>query len=198
MNQNANGAVNQYQLHLKISNRTPTKRSGTKDRANVVHVSLHLKLGFSQCWLGLTLNKEVKMTKYYTMEEALQECCDEDFLVHEECYRVYRTIKVKKKDIYDFPMTWHEYNSNKWQIKRAEPRVLSAVESLEYYKNKPGPAGYFDQEMIEMFNKGDKNGQLREWLRPEQVELREAVEDLFKGGSTTRVTDAIKNLKPPK
>lgn len=82
----------------------------------------------------------------------------------------------------------------------AEPKVLSAGEAcIEEFGNRP--LGSREHAYIDGFNEGDKNGQLREWLRPEQVEARKALNKL-RGMCTSSnhrsIADrAFKNLKPP-
>jgi hypothetical protein len=99
--------------------------------------------------------------------------------------------------VYDgevFPAWTQEFAQTGWLVDVPESVILSAEEMLEKLDHIS-----FDcrPDFIEYGEAMDQNGQLREWLRPEQVELREAIKDLFKGGSTLRVTKALENLKPP-
>ena len=93
--------------------------------------------------------------------------------------------------------------SEKWQIKRAAPKVLSAG---DYAKTELLNTSFVQEDgtkidwywkFVEAFNAGDKNGQLREWLRPKQVALREAVKNELKGNHTATLEFAYYNLMPP-
>jgi hypothetical protein len=88
----------------------------------------------------------------------------------------------------------------KGRIITAEPKVLSDEEAKEVWKQKYYPHTSADNEGIyrEGFSDGDKNGQLREWQRPEQVELRKAAQDfVWSSCGTTKLKNALENLKPP-
>jgi len=97
--------------------------------------------------------------------------------------------------------------SDKWQIKRAEPKVLSAEEMFRKRYGYRSAVAEFGDRLRAYGDDMDKNGQLREWLRPEQVELREAIEKVSKyhnlsghndlGNALYELKKALKNLKPP-
>lgn len=144
--------------------------------------------------------------QYHTVKECFDACGDDDApqnfetgfntapelskktLIKENLYPNYKTIL-----------------SDKWQIKRAEPKVLTSHQAAE---NRDSDSA---NKMTKIenafyrtgFEEGDQNGQLREWLRPEQVELREAVERLIETSNDTcgpiylELEKALENLKPP-
>lgn len=119
------------------------------------------------------------MTKYYTMKECFDACGDDDYPFISWGFN--DGCRVSKKDILRdqskhavFPK-WAL--SDQWQIKRAEP-VLSAEDICE--KNVGGFTGFLSADqyidtLTDCAREGIKNGQLKEWLRPEQIELRLAV-----------------------
>jgi hypothetical protein len=96
-----------------------------------------------------------------------------------------------------------------WQIIPAKPVVLSANDFWNNVRNgdffTDALKNYDDSYDVkdiceEIFKEGDQNGQLREWLRPEQVELREACKEYVtrsKIVSFSRIRKALENLKPP-
>ena len=93
-------------------------------------------------------------------------------------------------------------NIDRWKKQLAEKKVLSGE---EWFSNEYGCQNDEDNQMfapysIYAYNNGDKNGQLREWQRPEQVELREAVNDYIERKGIAcyrRIEKAIKTMKPP-
>jgi hypothetical protein len=131
------------------------------------------------------------------MKECFDSCGGEDWMTHEGIK------KLKKKDINRYYFTWEQMNSDRWQIKRAEPKVLSADECLkECYGGMEKNFGC--SAMQHMFDRGDENGQLKEWSRPEQVSLRETLKELFsipyygeKPEALMAAMEALNNLKPP-
>ena len=89
------------------------------------------------------------------------------------------------------------------EIKRPAPKVLSAG---DYAKTELLNTSFVQEDgtkidwywkFVEAFNAGDKNGQNREYYRPEQVKLREAIENELKGNHTASLELAYYNLKPP-
>jgi hypothetical protein len=166
-----------------------------------------MRLGGLIGWLILIERR--KMTEYYTMKECFDACGDDDIPFIENGFN--SSGMGNKKRLLDFDsmaVSLKDMLSNKWQIKRAEPVVLSADEYLKknYNVNTDGDLILLPHHFIDVFNSADKNGQLREWLRPEQVELREAVKNyrqLMETGAEVpiehceRVNKAIENLKPP-
>lgn len=149
--------------------------------------------------------------KYYTMKECFDACGDEDFPYIDGQFNIDKNI-TKNMIVTDIGPTfhWEDIHSDKWQIKRAEPKVLS-IDDIVEDTAKIGAIRHFEtithpKEALQICaKKADKNGQLREWQRPEQVELREACQDLSdKRGKprcitdeVTRICEAVKNLKPP-
>ncbi len=91
--------------------------------------------------------------------------------------------------------------SNEWQVQKAEPKVLT-VDELVYADQKSFNDGEYPK-LWWVADKADKNGQLREWLRPEQIELREAIKELLKtipapiDSYAAIVHHKLKYLKPP-
>ena len=166
------------------------------------------------------------MTKYYTMKKCFDDCGDNDipFISAEHIKHGYNITGKTKRFISEnngnLGMSVKVCFSDKWQIKRAEPKVLTAG---DYIKTEIGLRFFKTnrEELIAMnwgksgFKNGDKNGQLKEWLR--HKELREAVAGVFTnfGESNTlpgrykrvfdiintdpkaveRIYDALENLK---
>jgi hypothetical protein len=154
------------------------------------------------------------MGKYYTMKECFDECEDDDRPFIEDSFNC--TLKRTKAQLLDdHKIRGTETDpafiyrmikdglSDQWQIKRAGLKVLTATEWLEAeYIGLTFGRG--DMECA--FDDGDRNGQLREWLRPEQVALRDAVNNFRKDYPEWTLNDetfspmiiASSNLKPPK
>lgn len=164
--------------------------------------------------------EEVKMTKYYMIEDAINAADWED-TIHNEIYG----ISFKKKDWREKNMFLCQSLSDKWQIKRAEPKVLSAEEMIDgiHFNFSDGKAIFAKDEIKRYTKRCFQNGQLREWQRPEQVELRESLEKVveylekvveyydkhknafpqmtmisFDPDIIKRIYEAVMNLKPPK
>lgn len=140
------------------------------------------------------------MPEYYTIEECYAWCEDDDRMVHERTEE-YRKYDQPKRCFKSMLIPGPFILSDRWQIKKAEPKVLSADNIAEKWLKERGLASgdyYFDCS-----READKNGQLREWLRPEQVELRKAVRWVQENATTAnwkifnRLFDALENLKPP-
>jgi hypothetical protein len=138
------------------------------------------------------------MPEYYTMRACFDICGDNDIPFVEGLYNDEHTLTKKIAIDHHHSPSIEAALSDKWQIKRAEPRVYD----IENFINK-----YEKTESQRSFVRlADQNGQLREWLRREQVELREAVKNyrqLMETGAEVpiehceRVNKAIENLKPP-
>lgn len=170
--------------------------------------------------VGEKPREEKQMAKYYTMKECFDECGDEDIPFIEDGFNStwMKTKKYLIRNYQDYRATVGEMISDKWQIKRAAPKV---VDSEWYWKNKVPiinnhTTNIFDcrkRDIIDAFKYADQNGQLREWLRPEQVELREAVRKWFglwgdfenylycqsepPSKESIAMYKALENLKPP-
>ena len=59
---------------------------------------------------------------------------------------------------------------------------------------------YDIDDIADAFNAGDKNGQLREWLRTEQVELRNSIKSILLEPDykiLNKLKKLFKDLKPP-
>jgi hypothetical protein len=141
------------------------------------------------------------MTKYYTRKECFDLCNDNDIpFVYG---RFNSADKLPKKELLKKSASIHMsldcIDSDKWQIKRAEPKVFNFKHWVENYAKNESIIN------MEAFKASEENGQLREWLRPEQVELREALnqftpEEMEKHHGSIdyqRIVKALKNLKPP-
>jgi hypothetical protein len=159
-------------------------------------------------------------TKYYTMKECFDACGDEDFPYVEGLYNDYPHVSKKMIIETDLSPCVEAMLSDKWQIKRAGPVVLSADDIIRNeYSRRGADYNEFDGEWdnvcvktaLSMCTKGGiKNGHLEEWQRKEQVELREAAIDVsmlyhyFKDhlgpdvcGILNKLNKALNNLKPP-
>ena len=108
------------------------------------------------------------MRKYYTMKECFDACGDDDvpFICggfNHESFLTKKELLGKAEFTYPMPSI-RQSMSARWQIKRAAPKVLSAEEA---WKNNVNLGGYQTERVafINGFEAGDKNGQLREWLR---------------------------------
>jgi hypothetical protein len=147
------------------------------------------------------------------MKECFDACNDDDIPYIENGYNdIECKHQVTKKELISYArlgMSAQEIFLDKWQIKRAEPRVLSVDEAFMQDENQDMMEGDqnwmhgFETGYRTGFEDGDQNGQLREWLRPEHAQLRKAVEEYL---SYTPCTNgffwdmfhrAIENLKPP-
>ncbi len=91
-----------------------------------------------------------------------------------------------------------EYMNLEGQIIPAEPKVFSAVEIAKACLKSNGRGINPSAFEISLITEGDKNGQLREWLK--HTELREAVEECNNqfGDKESReqMMKALKNIKP--
>lgn len=134
------------------------------------------------------------------MTECFEACRDDDSPYEDDGWN--SGEKITKREIYsqgvNFPIL-KSMRSDKWQIKRANPDVLNIDEIANKYKLGDW-SGYG--------NACDQNGQLREWLRPEQVELRDAAKtvlnnhfgwtmDTASSAKLALLQAAFENLKPP-
>lgn len=145
------------------------------------------------------------------MKECFDACGDDDIPYIEGGYNSGRMLTKKElyceNERFTRPAIYQALY-DKWQIKRAEPKVVDAD---WYWSNKVPLINnhtinileHRKPDIIAAFEFADKNGQLREWLRPEQVELREAIDHYFNAKEVTfpdyirRVKRALENLKPP-
>jgi hypothetical protein len=154
------------------------------------------------------------MTKYYTMKECFDACGDDDIPYNTDTqYNLNPTVLKTKSDILENRLNigLQSALSDRWKIKRAEPRALSAEEIA--YKIATNPYRVSDFGTL-CAAEGIKNGRLEEWLSTEQVELRKAFQkiyDFYKEHRPTslmrlisfddrfieRLCNAFENLKPP-
>jgi len=86
-----------------------------------------------------------------------------------------------------------------------EPVVLSADELCETVCDEVDYNRSTWRTIVECAEKADKNGQLREYCRPEQVELREAITEFLAhyderhtfDGRALNIFNKLRKLKPP-
>ncbi len=147
------------------------------------------------------------MTKYMTMKQAF-ECREDDvpFIKH----GFNDSTKSKKSTILHSPnytysaMPIKDALSDKWQVIKAEPKVLELNEIVDKsFKVNPLDTLPVRLRYVSIADLAEKNGQLREWNRTK--ELREAVKNLMKQSplsfvlyeETNTLADVFKNLKPP-
>ena len=139
--------------------------------------------------------------------EAFDRCGDEDSPFIECGFNDAPTQNTKKQLSIcgHLGLSVAEIFSDQWQIKKAEPRILTAEEWIRkkhYIKNNPHPMykKYDIDDIADAFNAGDKNGQLREWLRTEQVELRNSIKSILLEPDykiLNKLKKLFKDLKPP-
>ena len=156
------------------------------------------------------------MTEYYTMKECFDECGEDDVPFNLECkFNHTESTQMPRKAFYEnykFLFSVEEILSDKWQIKRAEPEIFTDNQWMnEEYGNDYNIQDYNSADMRWAFNGGEENGQLKEWLRPAQVNLRKTVEELIEKLSSSdlcfspvviddwkhALNDVLNNLKPP-
>ena len=90
-----------------------------------------------------------------------------------------------------------------WQIKKNDPVAYPVLEITEKCLETDGRGGEPSAFEVALVCEGDKNGQLREWQRPEQIKLREALREALNDPYYLilpvmhRVVKAFENLEPP-
>lgn len=150
-----------------------------------------------------TDNQIGDMAEYMDMKTAF-ECGDDDIPYNEDCGG-FNTAKlyIKKELIGESPkiiMNPSHGLSGQWQVIKAEPKVLTTEEIMNDVSERM-PVDQWEVFYVkDVADKCDKNGQLKEWQRPEQTALREAVRDLLNKGSgsdQTNLLEVFKNLKHP-
>ncbi len=142
------------------------------------------------------------MTKYYTIKECFDACGDDDIPFNDEIgFNQERVRKATLSKTFKYAFSLNDMDSDKWQIKRASPVVYDVENLISKY--------YSTESQRSFVRLCDQNGQLREWQRPEQVELREAVKAVINnhfGWNINRrsmdklvvLKSSFDNLKPPK
>lgn len=107
-------------------------------------------------------------------------------------------VGQKKFELIDFL----DSSQEKGKIIRAESKVLSEFELAKKIHELLGTS--LDNTTVrQSIRLADQNGQLKEWQRPEQVELREAVGKFVRLDYDSsakiyeRMVDALENLKQP-
>lgn len=119
------------------------------------------------------------MTKYYTIRECFDACGDDDIPYNEEHqFNNGPSIPYSKRILlrHNVIVQASAALSDKWQIKRAEPEVLSVDELLNHILLKPHLPDY----LAEYTRKCVKNGRLerdQELRRP--LELAKEVKKLY-------------------
>jgi hypothetical protein len=143
------------------------------------------------------------MTKYMKMEQAFK-CGDDDIPFLEEGWN--STGKLTLKYILDNQVNFPTPNaiaSDKWQVIKAEPKVLTA-EEIEEIARKQGPVdGIWNADCVHATVRNTialchKYFSLKEWNRTK--ELREAAELIIDGkmnSGLTLLSNVMKTLKPP-
>jgi hypothetical protein len=145
------------------------------------------------------------ISKYYTMKDCFDACGDDDMPFCALDSGEWNVNRLSKKIILEkdcTPASWRYIDSDKWQIKRAEPRVLSMKEIYNSCYEETGSKPIMGTFSRDMLRKADLNGQLREWLSPEQVELRRVAANwrqiaIEKGFGCADLWRVLNNLKPP-
>lgn len=131
------------------------------------------------------------MTEYMTFENAVNSSEPNDRLVNEPWFQDFKK-SVWKETVLQGACAL----SDKWQVKKEEPEVLTYHEwnkrwNEKYRSEKPG--------YHQVYEAGDKNGQLKEWLN--HKELREASQIItenqsgYKGSLLGNLAIALQNLK---
>ena len=108
------------------------------------------------------------MTELMTMKQCFDACSDDDIPFINHLYNANPTTqKTKSRILSDCDnITYAAAISGQWQIKRAEPKVLSAQESWDSLKNSVLEKMVCGADAYKVgFEDGDENGQLREWNR---------------------------------
>ena len=159
----------------------------------------------SESELNKQTKKEIPMItkqeepELMTMRKAYKKSNPHDTLRCEENEN--DTFECRSDYIYDKSIPFRFANSEKWQIIKAEPVILSAnqsyLKSSVYKENYRKPP----KEYIVGFNDGDKNGQLKELLRTHKLLC--AIQILSNNcdhdglsSLTKNVIDEFENLKP--
>lgn len=136
----------------------------------------------------------VEKTTGMTMKEAFDNCADDDIPYNNEGggYNNSPTRKKTKSQLLKDQNAWDNATclsfalSDKWQIQRAEPKVLTGRDW--WGENRKDYIGrYFDDVLPDAF----KAGQKAEWIR--HKELRWAA----KYGNVDDIDKELANLKPP-
>lgn len=146
------------------------------------------------------------MGEYMTMIEAF-ECDDEDVPYLDGYFNWHDEHTKAKLNKIHCDIAVEAALSDKWQVKKADPKVLTAEEieqvAMQCDKDKSGLREYG----LHCARKGIENGQIKEWNRTK--ELRELLEkwSKMKWPSSNSLAEtssicndllsAIKNLKPP-
>lgn len=138
-----------------------------------------------------------------TMYECFDVCDDNDYPFIKGGFNDLPNPSTKK-EILNKDSTFISLNnslSDQWEIKKSELNILRPEQyCYDFDLNSWGNS--ILGTLYRGFNDGDKNGQIREWLRPEQVELRRCVEEFFIEPSGVnfayhKLQNAFENLKPP-
>jgi hypothetical protein len=162
-------------------------------KGKMIHNSSNIRDGVNPICIN---GGKKKMTKYYTMSECFEACQDNDIPFIEGGFN--HGLKLTKSKLIneDLSPSIKEHLTDKWQIKRAEPEILSVSKILH---DTIGDNHITLPEVIKYGEHCDKNGQLTEWLRPEQVELRRIIESYLNNVPypEPEIKKAFEKLKPP-
>jgi len=145
------------------------------------------------------------MSEFYKMEPCFESCGDNDKPYVKGLYN--DDLMLTKKiaiEHHHYP-SFEAAFSDQWQIKRADPVVLSAEEIvigaiLNCSHHIEGDRTTLPSNQLRFIaEKCIENGQILEWQRNEQVEFRHRVKDLLihYPNDYYDLKRALKNLKPP-
>jgi hypothetical protein len=145
--------------------------------------------------IKMSENLKDQMKRPMNFFEAFGIACDEDFLVFETDGISY---SIKKNYVKKTKINGDLIISNGWVIVKIIPDPIGPIAIADLIEPEENTFDYG----VKCAEKGIENGRLEEWQRPEQVELRGAIENYFnckfgEQSSITRVKKALENLKPP-
>jgi len=114
------------------------------------------------------------MRGYMTVQQAFECGLDGSPFIYGEFNMIFET-KRTLMSYNHLGLSYNQINSDKWQVKKAEPKVLTFAEWKNKESDGYGDLCFYDIE-YECFNAGHKNGRLERDL--EYKELLKAVEEL--------------------
>ena len=147
------------------------------------------------------------MKNYMDMKTAF-ECEDKDIPFIEAGFNF--NSKFSKKKLKEYPISTQYVAeiievglSDKWQVEKADPKVLTSKQAAEKYYPKREGGFFYSEERTKgfmdcLFEHGTKNGQSKEWKR-----LKPLFDDLkkyFIDGHRTlyeKIQGQMMNLTPP-
>ncbi len=151
------------------------------------------------------------MTEYMTMAEAYKIADDNDTLqcinpggLDKACYVCTKKGMRMSQPCFDFAI------SDKWEVVKAEPRVLTNEEIYEKIRSKRFgfDMDLFSDQFLDMIESINQNGQLKEWNRLEKLRKAAQMAFIFLKEKNLKYGDygygplygleqALKNLKQP-